>query len=178
MTEFEQTIRQCSVKDVKRLLKDKLCDVNQIEKDFRPLSFSLQNIKSKNDEWFQISRMLLNHKNIDVNAECQTAWSPFTTTLLGHVCGTKCESTLGVRMLLEDPRTDVNKGRQTPLYCALMNVQSEGDYFHQVAKLLLHPLSARPLRAERSRTETSRPSTGRNSSARRASPRRCSRRRP
>ena len=166
MADLKQAIQSCNVEEIKRLVEDENCDVNQNlwhETDWRgkrlterPLSFSLENIKSENDDWFKISRMLLDHKNIDVNAECRITYFNVAThttkvfgrterdiiaisTILGYVCNTKCESALGVKMLLEDPRTDVNKGGpQTSLYCALRNVQNEGDYFHQIAELLLH----------------------------------------
>ena len=97
LSDLEQAIRSCNVEEVKRLIEDENRDVNQ---NFRhetdagdilfetPLSISLENIKSENDDWFTISQWLLDHKNIDVNAECKTAWTPFPTALLGHVCGT------------------------------------------------------------------------------------------
>ena len=71
----------------------------------RPLAVSLQNIQSKNDKSFQISRLLLEHEDINVNAKCGLMDH---YTVLGLLCDTQCESTLGVRMLLEDRRTDVN----------------------------------------------------------------------
>ena len=41
-------------------------------------------------------------------------------------------------MLLGDSRTEVNKGKYTPLYSALINIAIDHDYFYQVAKLLLN----------------------------------------
>ena len=61
-------------------------------------------------------------------------------TVLGSLCRTQCETTYGVKLLLEDSRTDVNKGQRalTPLCCALKNIAEENDYFYQVAQLLLN----------------------------------------
>ena len=98
---------------------------------------SLQNIKSKNDNWFLLSQLLLEHKNIDVNAECGSVRG-YMSHILSSICKTQCESTFGVELLLEDSRTDVNIGLNTPLYCALSNVETKDDYFYQVAKLLLN----------------------------------------
>ena len=36
----------------------------------RPLYVALRNIKKEKDEWFQISELLLQHKDIDVNEAC------------------------------------------------------------------------------------------------------------
>ena len=70
-TEFEKAIREGNIENVKRLTRDDSCDVNQNighEKDLfgkktteRPLYVSLRNIKSKEDEWFQMSELLLEH---------------------------------------------------------------------------------------------------------------------
>ena len=75
---FEESIQEGNVEKFIRLSES--CDVNQNfghKRDEygysiyeKPLSVSLQNIKSENDEWFQISQLLLDHRNIDVNAEC------------------------------------------------------------------------------------------------------------
>ena len=138
-------IRNGDVQEFKRLMEDETCDVNKlmyrvINKDGlvireTPLLVSLQGIKSENDEWFQISQMLLEHGNIDVNAEC----GYFKLyNVLSSLCGIQCESTIGVRMLLEDSRTDVNKGPNTPLFCAVKNIARKDDYFHECAKLLLN----------------------------------------
>ena len=96
-SKFEKAIREGNIGEVKLLTKDESCDVNQIignEQDEegyldneRPLSLSLQNIKSENDKWFQISQLLLEHKNIDVNAKCGKTES---CTVLGLLCGNKC----------------------------------------------------------------------------------------
>ena len=142
-SKFEKAIRNGDIGEIKLLTKDESCDVNQIignEQDEegyldneRPLSLSLQNIKSENDKWFQISQLLLEHKNVDVNARCgKTEWC----TVLGTLCGTKCDSTLGVEMLLEDSRTDVNGGQYTPLFLALSMIGAEDDYFYKIAFLL------------------------------------------
>ena len=130
MDNFENAIREGNVEKVALLIKDKRCDVNQnIEHESdedldeikeRPLSVSTRNIKSENDKWFKISQLLLQHKSIDVNAECGSI-SKYAKTTLGMLCDVKCETTLGVRMLLKDSRADVNKGSHSPLYCALRN---------------------------------------------------------
>ena len=124
-SDLELAIRSCNVKAVKCLIEDKDCDVNQNighKEDWngkiipeRPLSFSLQNIKFKNDKWFKISRLLLKRKDIYVDAKCGLMDQ---YTVLGKLCNTQYESTFGVRMLLEHSRTDVSKGYYTPLYCA------------------------------------------------------------
>ena len=112
LLDLEQAIQRFNVTEVKRLIEDRNCDVNGIISHIknygiqciygRPLSFSLQRIKSEKDEWFHISQMLLEHKNINVNASYQREgyMDKISTTILGHVCGTRCESTIGVRTLL------------------------------------------------------------------------------
>ena len=88
--------------------------------------------------------MVIHHKNIDVNARCQKLKDNCTNiemTVLGYVCDTQCDSTLGVKMLLEDKRTDVNKIHKTdntPLFYALHKIEAKDDYFYQVAKMLLN----------------------------------------
>ena len=83
--------------------------------------------------------MLLQNKNIDVNAQyCWHVQNDENTTVLAHLCEIACESTLGVKMLLWDSRTDVNKGTIPPLFYALQHIRKESDYFHLVAELLLH----------------------------------------
>ena len=134
MSELEEAIHAGNVQKVRILIGDETYDVNQkigYEKYERPLSLSLQNIKSENDECFQISRIILEHKRIDVNARCG---SMLECTVLGFMCITQCESTLGVKLLLEDRRTDIKGGWHTPLYCALRNIKNKGDYYYKAAE--------------------------------------------
>ena len=138
MPDLKKAILDGDLEGIKRcLMKDKNSDVNQnigLALDWQgdyvketPLSASLQKIKSENDEWFQVSRMLLQHKNIDVNTECGKEQN---CTILAWLCRHQSESTLGVQMLLEDRRTDVNRGNYTPLYHALKRIEMDNDYFH------------------------------------------------
>ena len=85
MSDFQKAILKGNVEEVARLLENENCDVNQNvgqERNFmghiipeRPLSISLKKITSENDEWFKISKLLIQHKNINLNARCgQQEW--------------------------------------------------------------------------------------------------------
>ena len=56
------------------------------------------------------------------------------------MCENQHKSALGVELLLNDKRIDVNKStnfNSTPLYSALRKVENKDDYFYNVAKILL-----------------------------------------
>ena len=89
------------------------------------LSFSLRNIQSENDKWHKISKLILEKKDIDVNAH----WKQSDHTTLSYLCSTKSKSTIGVRILLEDSRTCVNVGENNPLYEALSKIEYHDDYW-------------------------------------------------
>ena len=96
--------------------------------------FSLTNIKTLNDEHYQISCLLLNEKDINVNR------GNSVHTMLSRLCEEKHRSIHGVELLLRHKNIDVNKGLRPPLGFACQNIEKEGDYFHQVTTLLLqHP---------------------------------------
>ena len=148
-SDFEKAIRKGDFEAVKFLIDNENCDINQNIAHYvdplgniyfqRPLSFTLQNIQYENDKSFKISKMLLEHSDFNVNAQCciSNNFGFNNSTVLGEMCCTECESLLGVNMLLGDPRTNVNAGGIMPLYCALRNIKKEGDYFYQVSEMLL-----------------------------------------
>ena len=103
---------QDNIFNVERIFTKKGFDVNAIigGKYYiaieKLLSVALQNIKFENDDWFIIGKKLLQCQNIDLNAECGD-YGP--KTILGILCNTLCESTIGVDLMLKDFRTDVNR---------------------------------------------------------------------
>ena len=101
----------------------------------RPLLIAVKSIQEENDFFFQIAQMLLDCKDVDVNAN--VAKNENTYTILEYICKKEQKTVLGVELLLNDHRTNVNKGHKPPLYRALKNVEREEDYFYKVAQMLL-----------------------------------------
>ena len=96
----------------------------------------MKNIEKDDDDFYEISNLLFEKEDININASDLED----TCTILGMLCDSHCKSTHGVELLLAHKSIDVNKGEYPPLYCACYQMKKEGDYFHQVAKLLLqHP---------------------------------------
>ena len=93
MSEIEKSIREGQVEEVKRLIKSVNQNIEHTNDEHgstsheRSLLVSLRNIKSENDEWFHISRLLLEQKNVDVNTECGRV-SEYNKTILGLLCDT------------------------------------------------------------------------------------------
>ena len=121
---------------VRDLLNTGNCDVN--EKFCRwdnvetiPLFVALSNIVKQHDPFYQISEMLLDHNDIDVNKE------QIFCTILGRLCETQCASTLGIELLLRHKDIAVNKGVVPGLYNSCKKVKQEADYFYKVTQLLL-----------------------------------------
>ena len=150
---FPRDVINGDVEKVKRAISERYCDVDveiyhegKIE---RPLSIAIKNIRSENDNFFQISQMLLNFKDVDINAKIykhisynhrlETVFKPLT--IFQYMCIKEHITTLGVELLLNDYRTDPNDySIYSPLYLALMQVETEGDYFYEVTKMILkHP---------------------------------------
>ena len=89
---------------VDELLKTGKCDVNRggsYDIETLPLFDSLKNIKTKDDEFYQISKLLLDHKDIDVNIRGR-----YGKTILEELCKTKCSTRLGVELLLSHKNID------------------------------------------------------------------------
>ena len=131
---FGIAVRRGYVSVVRILLKKHNCDVNQETspsvKD-KPLFIALSQICSQNDRYHDISKVLMMQTHTKIKAE------EGRESILEMLCATKCKSVIGVQLLLQDNRVDVNAGHYTPLYQAAKNCKEEGDYFHTVAKLLL-----------------------------------------
>ena len=80
--------------------------------------------------------MLFNRKDVDVNEKVRHSYD--SNTILEYICENKQKTTLGVELLLNNHQTQVDQcGYTTPLYLALQNVESEGDYFYKVNQMLL-----------------------------------------
>ena len=89
---FMTAVSNGNVCEVKELLETGKCDVNKCDQDdygnfdieTLPLFVSLINIKTKDDEFYQISKLLLAHKDIDVNIT-----DGYRMTILGRLCEKK-----------------------------------------------------------------------------------------
>ena len=88
--QFKIAVECGNVGEVSKLIETGKCDVNKCGKyevsvrvaDTFPLLFSLKKIETKNDEFYQISKVTYWRINdIDVNKE-----GLFSTTLLGELC--------------------------------------------------------------------------------------------
>ena len=83
MSVIEHEIYEGNIKAVKLLIEHESCDINTTLNERKtPLFLSLQNTKQQNDEWFQISQLLFNDKNIKVNTECGENMNFTALTLL------------------------------------------------------------------------------------------------
>ena len=102
---------------------------------------------------YKVCQMLLSHKHIDVNAsnlgndtalsrlakDVNESSSGVNTRTLDQMCANNQKCALGLELLLNDHRTEVNKGTiiNNPLFNSLKNVESEGDYLYKVTQMLL-----------------------------------------
>ena len=85
------------------LLRHKDIDVN---KGWRPaLHYACENIKEKEDYFHKVTKLLLQHIDIDVNA----TYGGYAS-ILSTICEWGCRCLLGCKILLEQKQIDVNKG--------------------------------------------------------------------
>ena len=142
---IHQSLDKGIIQDIRRFIREESFDVNMdVGQDGkkgrshiqeRPLFVALSKVKTEGDDYYKIAQALLRHPNIQVNMPCGGDGSQ---TILGLLCETRSESLAGVKLLLDDVRVDVNGGfLSTPLYAALKSIKSEGDHFHEIARLLL-----------------------------------------
>ena len=83
------------------LLSDERCDVNQTDDDdSTPLMDAIWRIESQNDKHYTTAKLLLGHKNIDINMGPESA--------LHKACYRDIKSTQGAQLLLKDRRCDIN----------------------------------------------------------------------
>ena len=97
---FKLAVESGNLSEVSKLLKSGKCDVNKRFKyggddyfENFPLSFSLTKIKTLNDEHYQISCLLLNEKDINVNI------GNVFRTILSRLCEEKHPSLHGAGSL-------------------------------------------------------------------------------
>ena len=115
------------------------CDIGRDKDDYfhkvqTPLCLALSRISRKHDVFYKISKYLLKHPNIDVNAR---SGHRGLDTILGYLVDYEFETLLGIEILLNDGRVDVNSGgTYPPLYFALDSIEMVGDYFYKAAMLL------------------------------------------
>ena len=87
-------------------------------------------VKTKYDQFYQISELLIRHLTMDVKLN---AWinAGIGTTYLSELCNRNFGSTLALDLLLSSDGIHVNKGVIIcPLFIALRNIEEEGDYFY------------------------------------------------
>lgn len=169
----ENTTEHCDVSQLTAAMQDSNFDVNAVDQSQMTLLMtSVLRTQSEDDAHACAVRMLLDDKRIDVNqrnalgdaalhvvigggmhtllsvlptlvAEVEHNSSDEITTALEKMKPKPLMSVVGLKVLLNDTRCDVNMinyADQTPLSMALLNVTSENDIYADVTRLLLrHP---------------------------------------
>ena len=103
-------IPQKSTRALELILNDERCDVNAGLKN--PLAEAIKNTESYNDYFYKATRLLLQHKNVNVNAEMAYK----KESILQELCFRTLKSCVGVELLLAHGDIHLYKG--SPAYWA------------------------------------------------------------